>query len=337
MVKTTLRLTVLVLIFIPALIPSLSAKTIATTSEEDSPSYTDIVTKDLGTGEVRKEKVDREKLNQKFKKETVKIGHTRSYLGTLGTGKKNPTDNVKTADPNDPFNPDNVIGPDNRDPVTDTTAYPYRTIVYIYYQLDSGATGHCTGWLYDPNTVATAGHCVYDQDEGWISGAVVYPALKRDGDGGYVAPYGYANGKTVHTIAGWADYGYAEYDFGAISLDKDIGNQTGTMGFRVEDIEYDYLGQAVAITGYPGDKPDYTMWRDIGTITDQSGLGKMVYYDADTAAGQSGAPIYQSSYMCGTSTGYCALGIHAYGYETKNGGIRFNSFNASYYSQWKDE
>ena len=37
---------------------------------------------------------------------------------------------------------------------------------------------------------------------------------------------------------------------------------------------------------------------------------KMVFYDIDTAGGQSGSPVYQRRVACG---GPCGMAIHAYG------------------------
>jgi glutamyl endopeptidase len=63
---------------------------------------------------------------------------------------------------------ESVIGTDNRYRITNTTSYPYRAITHI-----TSSIGGCTGWLIDPDTVVTAGHCLHNGS--WASNVRVYP------------------------------------------------------------------------------------------------------------------------------------------------------------------
>ncbi|MBN2910980.1 trypsin-like serine protease [Polycladomyces sp. WAk] len=287
---------VLLIIFSLAILPCFQQEVSA-----EQPASFDMVVKDFKSGEVLRKSIDQKELRAKFEKETVKRGDARYIEGSFGTGKTKSVverSNPKNRMDENPIGIMSVIGTDSREQITNTTSYPYRTIVYIEVSFENGSVASCSGWLYDDNTVATAGHCVYDQTNGWITSATVDP-----GRNGNYLPYGRAYATSAHSIAGWVNEGLEAYDFGALKLDRSIGNTTGTMGMRVEDTTFSYLGESVAVTGYPGDKHDqgyyYSMWKGLGTVKDEGGQGKMIFYDVDTANGQSGAPVYQSSSSIG--------------------------------------
>lgn len=54
--------------------------------------------------------------------------------------------------------PESVIGNDDRQRITNTAPYPWRTIVELRIVAADGTTLGCTGALIDPNHVLTAGH-----------------------------------------------------------------------------------------------------------------------------------------------------------------------------------
>lgn len=66
--------------------------------------------------------------------------------------------------------PSSVIGSDERVRISGTTSFPYRATVQLSIKYpNTSSTYGCTGFLVNPNTVVTAGHCVYSQDHGWAS------------------------------------------------------------------------------------------------------------------------------------------------------------------------
>ncbi len=214
---------------------------------------------------------------------------------------------------------ESIIGSDSRTRVKDPSAYPYRAIVHIESDI-----GNCTGWMIGPDTVATAGHCVYDPNQKeWASWARVYP-----GRNGNEAPYGSANAKRFYSVTGWTVQGNHNFDYGAIKLDKNLGNQTGWLGYRWQTGSLN--GVRENVSGYPGDKDYGTQWEHRDQIRETTSY-KLIYNN-DTYAGQSGAPVYQDSYQnCGT----CSLAIHVngvYGGKNSNRGTRitkqvFNNLN----------
>lgn len=226
---------------------------------------------------------------------------------------------------------ESVIGTDERHQVTDTTAYPYRTIVLLLVDFPS-VSGFCTGFFIDADTIATAGHCVYDVDSGeWATGIVAYP-----GRNGASAPYGSASATNLFTTTAWINDGDHRYDYGAVKLDTALGNTVGWLGYGVKPDEK-LLRVNVRIFGYPGDKESGTMW---GTRRKIKGAEpQKLYYKIDTFGGQSGSPIYgKLSNTCQP----CVFGIHAYGvgiepYANSNSGTRVSDTVFADLAYWSSQ
>jgi glutamyl endopeptidase len=219
---------------------------------------------------------------------------------------------------------ESVIGQDERTEVQDTTAYPYSAIVQIESDI-----GGCTGWLISPDTVVTAGHCVYDPNQHkWASYADVYPG--RNGDN---LPYGSAKAQTFYSVTGWTEDGDTHYDYGAIKLDWDIGNATGWFGYRWQSGSLD--GTRENISGYPGDKTYGTQWEDEDQI--RKTTPAKLYYANDTYGGQSGSPVYQADYA---GCGVCSIAIHTngvYGNSSYNRGTRITREVFNNLNQWRQQ
>ncbi len=215
---------------------------------------------------------------------------------------------------------ESVIGEDERRPVADTTAYPYRAIALLVLTYPSGNQYSCTGFFVDADTVATAGHCVYSHSEGsWVTSIVVYPG--RNGDD---IPYGSATSTAFFAPDEWVDGADHRYDYGAVKVDSPLGTTVGWLGYGVK-VDQNVLKANVRIFGYPGDKPWATMW---GTRRSIKGVdADKIFYKIDTYGGQSGSPVYgRLSNVCQP----CAFGIHAYGtgiepYGESNSGTRVNA------------
>lgn len=78
------------------------------------------------------------------------------------------SDQVRYTPPFKPgeFTPDNlvtqrVIGVDDRMVISDTTTFPWSTVVKVEGAFGA-APAECSGWMLGPSTVVTAGPCVYD-------------------------------------------------------------------------------------------------------------------------------------------------------------------------------
>ncbi len=88
--------------------------------------------------------------------------------------------------------------------------------------------------------------------------------------------------------------GDPNYDYGAITIPTDLGEQTGTLGFGVLS-KSDLLAATGNLAGYPGDKPAGTLWYDYHRIA--SVTTRKVYYGIDTAGGKAGRPCTASRVM----------------------------------------
>ena len=72
---------------------------------------------------------------------------------------------------------ESVCGPDNRTKVTNTRVLPYQAICKLYMRTTTSKNYIGSGFLTHSNKVVTAGHCVYDHDEGgWMDSIIVVPA-----------------------------------------------------------------------------------------------------------------------------------------------------------------
>jgi V8-like Glu-specific endopeptidase len=67
-----------------------------------------------------------------------------------------------------------VIEPEERAKVNTTTTHPSSAVVEIRYR-QNGMSRVCTGWLYDDNYVATAGHCILSRDGFWSTNIISIP------------------------------------------------------------------------------------------------------------------------------------------------------------------
>ena len=93
-----------------------------------------------------------------------------------------------------------------------------------------------------------------------------------------------------------------------------VGQHRRLVGFGVY-ADSDLLTTTANISGYPGDKPAGTQWYHARKVTSVN--ARKVYYDIDTAGGQSGSAVYRI-----VNGGRYGIAIHAYGGATANSGTR---------------
>src|SRR5262245_23296052 len=180
-------------------------------------------------------------------------------------------------------------------------AFPSRAVVHIISN-----RGTCTGWLFGPDLVVTAGHCVNaggqpgndhawaDLDSVWVSTRVA------EGETGLV-PLGVSSrARRLRASDGWIQSAADDQDFGAIKLaDSRLGERLGWLGIeRSPEVE---PGTPIRLTGFMktdcidpcvnfgGEHPTYAkcMWRSRVAGTRDGRL----LFDADTHPGDSGSPI----------------------------------------------
>ena len=199
--------------------------------------------------------------------------------------------------------------------ITNTSAYPWRAHASLLITAADNSMWIGTGWFIGPHTLITAGHVVHIKNsgvpgrDGWVKKIVVMP-----GRNGSSMPYGSVTSNNFRAVSGWTASGNENYDYGAIIIPNELGNTVGTFGFGIYS-DADLLASVGNISGYPGDKPTGTQWyasRKIASVNPFK-----VYYDIDTAGGQSGAAVYRT-----INGARYSVAIHAYGGATTNSGTR---------------
>jgi V8-like Glu-specific endopeptidase len=208
-----------------------------------------------------------------------------------------------------------VQGADDRVQVTNTAVAPWRMHASLQITAADGSLWIGTGWFISPRVLVTAGHVVYIQHsgvpgrDGWVREITVIP-----GRNGSTMPFGSSKSVRFYTVHGWSDGGSEEYDYGAIVLPDKLGERTGWFGLGA--YSDDVLATLAAnVSGYPGDKPSGTQWYHARRV-DSTGVRK-VFYDTDTAGGQSGSAVYRIH----NGQRY-AFAVHAYGGARVNSGTR---------------
>jgi len=208
-----------------------------------------------------------------------------------------------------------VHGVDNRVQITNTAVYPWRAHASLLITAADNSMWIGTGWFIGPHTLMTAGHVVHIKNsgvqgrDGWVKKIVVMP-----GRNGATLPYGSVTSSSFRSVTGWTTSGDENYDYGAILLPTQTGNTVGWFGFGVYS-DADLTASTGNISGYPGDKPGGTQWYDSHKIASVN--SRKVFYDIDTAGGQSGSAVYR---IIGSNR--YGIAIHAYGGATTNSGTR---------------
>ena len=208
------------------------------------------------------------------------------------------------------MSPQTIIGDDGREKINNVNTYPYSAVVSLDITRSDGAVTHGTGFMVAPNLVLTAGHNLYDNgpdNTGWIQSVVVKP-------GGPGSSFDSITATDIHSVTGWTEDADWDYDYGVIRLSTDIGDECGTLSISSLN-NSSLLEENVTVVGFPGDISPRGMYSSGGIISALQ--TRKIYYNADTAAGQSGGPVWLNG-------SYSVVGIHTYGF-TDSSSVQLNS------------
>jgi len=191
-----------------------------------------------------------------------------------------------------------IIGNDDRQRIHDTTKYPFGCICSLSIVSRNGTRFVGTGWLADPQTVITAGHCLYLHHEGgWAAEIEVFP-----GRNGPDKPFT-AKAAKLWSTRGWTERASGPEDYGAIRLDHPIP-AVGHFGYAAETDEF-LKAHICNVVGYPADK-DGQLWGHARRLS--SVRHDTLTYDIDTYGGNSGGPL-----IVLRENDPVVVGIHNYG------------------------
>jgi glutamyl endopeptidase len=191
-----------------------------------------------------------------------------------------------------------IVGSDDRTRVKNHDQYPWSAVVFL-----DTSRGYCSGWMAGKDTVVTAGHCLYNRVQGWVTSARAFPG--RDFTR---YPFGYCNATRLYVLNGWFWYQESHYDVGFVQLGCNIGRQSGWLGSRTTT--GNVHGAPTRSAGYPWDKTYGTMWRADGHVNGGADpcCNPSLGYTNDTRRGQSGSAIWNGIPSCSP----CTIATHAY-------------------------
>ncbi len=195
-----------------------------------------------------------------------------------------------------------------------TPADPYGMIVMLQIRMPRGEMT-CTGFMVGSHTVATAAHCLFNNDMGgWATGAFVTPGID-----GLVAPYATVWSTSFTVSPNWVETQELDGDYGAINLPTDgLGVATGWFELS-SPTDYQLSTGTYETAGYGTSIQYGTLWR-------MAKPQPLADYDADfmayvwgTTSGESGAPIFAS----GPDGRYRAVGLLKGSYGRENSRVEF--------------
>jgi V8-like Glu-specific endopeptidase len=179
-----------------------------------------------------------------------------------------------------------VFGGDDRRRRNDTTIYPWRAVCKLFMTFPDGRHYVGTGTMIGKNDVLTAAHCVYDQKTGqWASEILVVPGLDGDDE-----PYSRAYMRYETTFQAYVD-GDKRHDIALLTLDREIGEETGWLGYRVQERP---VGVTAHLSAYSGDVENgLRQYYAYGPIEGEDASGLFVYYHIDMMPGASGGALFE--------------------------------------------
>jgi V8-like Glu-specific endopeptidase len=185
--------------------------------------------------------------------------------------------------------PTTVFAPDNRMVFADT-AYPWCTTGLVETNRGAGS-----GAMIGPRHLLTVSHVIdWTAPPGFAADWVRFTPAYFDGPG----PFGEAYGSHIYWYVqengdGFITGNEGLFDYVVVVLDRRLGEQTGWMGARGYDDDWDRLA-AWSHVGYPGDlnSGQRPTFQGGFTMDGTDADAQEILHRADVFPGQSGGPMF---------------------------------------------
>ncbi|XP_013382637.1 uncharacterized protein LOC106153305 [Lingula anatina] len=215
------------------------------------------------------------------------------------------------------FLPESIVQGDERIHITPCTSQPYRWVCYLVMTASDGkkfaGTGAFTSMISGKGgLILTAGHNLYMHTHGgYVKYLDIYPGLD-----GRSAPLGAYRVYPTHfrVSQNYVNNKIASEDYGAILLPAsyvDYNQDEFGFGYSIID-DVNLLNQVTSLAGYPNDKPIGSLHLGGGRV--QAVSDRRIFYDTDTAKGQSGSPVWMWN-----RHHFVLVGIHLKGVPEEGG------------------
>ncbi|WP_288340054.1 trypsin-like peptidase domain-containing protein [uncultured Allobaculum sp.] len=223
--------------------------------------------------------------------------------------------------------PRKVIGEDDRYLIARTDVAPYNAICNLTITFSNGGVYSGTGFLIAPDTILTAGHCVFDHDNnmGWARSIVAVPGGKDPSN-----PDNQYSSKLLMAPPDWTKTGASntDYDLGLIRLRKPI---EGVEPLKLATLDQANLDKTYELAGYPYNEnislESQGMYGAKGRLHSMTGR-RTVLHTIDSSSGQSGAPLLNENNQVE------AIHTFAKASEQLNGGVAIDSYIYAYVASY---